>query len=193
MLKCYEALLNISRDIKSHNALSLWYQQWNAKLDIRVWCVSLETKTESRCTHILKESRCPVLLAATTMIYWWMPATKPTYVYWFTQNWWVYIVFSSNVVRNVKHIIKRMDHICFPKWKVSGQGDNRNMQEIILWTILISKLWDYFNQTRHSCCIWYAHIYLNDYQGYDKYEIISRMPFALIVSEIHLLIGKAFF
>ena len=75
-------------------------------------------------------------------------------------------VFSSNVVRNVKHIIiNRMDHICFPKWKVSGQGDNRNMQEIILWTILISKLWDYFNQTNHSCCIWYAHIYLNDFQG----------------------------
>ena len=30
-------------------------------------------------------------------------------------------------------------------------------------------------------------------QGYDKYEIRSRMPFALIVSEIHLLIGKPFF
>ena len=29
-------------------------------------------------------------------------------------------------------------------------------------------------------------------QGYDKYEIRSRMPFALIVSEIHLLIGKPF-
>ena len=36
MLKCHEALLNISRDVKSHNALSLLYQQWNAKLDIRV-------------------------------------------------------------------------------------------------------------------------------------------------------------
>ena len=80
-------------------------------------------------------------------------------------------VFSSNVGRNVKHI-KRMDHICFPKWKVSGQGDNWNW--IILWTLLISKLWDYFNQTRHSCCIWYAHIYLNDFQG-QRSKVITNM------------------
>ena len=39
------------------------------------------------------------------------------------------------------------------------------MQEVILWTILIPKLWVYFNQTRHSSFIWYAHIYLNDFQG----------------------------
>ena len=36
---------------------------------------------------------------------------------------------------------------------------------MILWTILIPKLWVYFNQTRHSIFIWYAHIYLNDFQG----------------------------
>ena len=53
----------------------------------------------------------------------------------------------------------------FSKWKVSCQGDNWNMQEMILWTILIPKLWVYSNQTRHSSFIWYAHIYLNDFQG----------------------------